>query len=239
MKIQLTFCSKPPHDHLNFEKILKAPTLLLHRVAYKYPPRLPLTSSAIPLSSSSSSPPNKPPQKGGEFEREREREWKARVRVRVSSSPPSRGAMAAPPPSSPSPPPAAAAAATQQTQPHPQTPFYELVKGNSGIEKVLLRGTRGFSAEVSDPFSPANPNPTLASVPLSLLPFVVCVCGGGGDSCGFGRHYRRSGGNSADPRPGAWGEFVRGLVVFRRAISSRWGWFGGAFARSAARGLVI
>lgn len=74
MKIQLTFCSKPPHDHLNFEKILKAPTLLLHRVAYKYPPRLPLTSSAIPLSSSSSSPPNKPPQKGGEFERERERE---------------------------------------------------------------------------------------------------------------------------------------------------------------------
>lgn len=112
--------------------------------------------------------------------REREREWKARVRVRVSSSPPSRGAMAAPPPSSPSPPPAAAAAATQQTQPQPQTPFYELVKGNSGLEKVLLRGTRGFSAEVSDPFSPANPNPTLASVPLSLLPFVVCVCGGGG-----------------------------------------------------------
>lgn len=111
--------------------------------------------------------------------REKEREWKARVRVRVSSSPPSRGAMAAPPPSSPSPPPAAAAAATQQTQPQPQTPFYELVKGNSGLEKVLLRGTRGFSAEVSDPFSPANPNPTLASVPLSLLPFVVCVCGGG------------------------------------------------------------
>uniref|UniRef100_A0A0E0LSR8 glucose-6-phosphate 1-epimerase n=1 Tax=Oryza punctata TaxID=4537 RepID=A0A0E0LSR8_ORYPU len=47
--------------------------------------------------------------------------------------------MAAPPPSSPSPPPAAA---TQQP------PFYELVKGASGLEKVLLRGARGFSAEV-------------------------------------------------------------------------------------------
>lgn len=63
---------------------------------------------------------------------------------------------------------AAPAGAAASPSPQP-SPFMELVKGPSGLEKVVLRGARNCSAEVTD-----SDFPTIHGL---LTVFVVCACG--------------------------------------------------------------
>jgi hypothetical protein len=101
------------------------------------------------------------------------------------------------------------AASSGSPQPSPSV---ELVKGLSGLEKVVLRGTRSCSVEVLSSAFPAPP-PHPLSHPSCCVCMRLCgVCRGtparGCDSFGFGCRVRRSGGNSADPR-GVWAKLMR------------------------------
>lgn len=109
--------------------------------------------------------------------------------------------------------PAPAGAASAAASPSPPmqlpSPFAELVKGPSGLEKIVLRGARNCCAEVQD-FGLAHPPPRPFVVCLVVHTTAVCwgACVRGRDSFLFRCISRRSGGNSADPR-GVCAELMR------------------------------
>lgn len=114
--------------------------------------------------------------------------------------------------------PAPAGAASAAASP---SPFAELVKGSSGLEKIVLRGARNCCAEVRTRFRPRPPTSSDTSRRLSGCAYdttAVCwgACARGRDSFIFRRSWRRSGGNSADPR-GVWAELMM-FLVFRCSI---------------------
>jgi len=121
----------------------------------------------------------------------------------------------------PSPAGAASAAASPSPPMQLPSPFAELVKGPSGLEKIVLRGARNCCAEVRTRFRPRPPASSDTSRRLSGCVHTTAVCWGASArrrySFLFWCSWRRSGGNSADPR-GVWAELMR-FLVFRCAIS--------------------